>query len=146
MRRSGRVSPVAPPPPTFSSSKKILAARVLAEHQRLYRHRHRARGHADATEVDIVEIAQRDAVEHQQLGADRPILLHDATHGLRYVTVEDQVDRAAAADGALERERHGARERGDALVRRLAAPAEGEREFGVALFYIEAFEMLADDA
>ena len=44
-----------------------VGPRVLAEHQRLHRDRHRERGHADAAEVDEVEAPQRDAVDPQHL-------------------------------------------------------------------------------
>src|SRR6185437_3718938 len=66
--------------------------------------------------------------------------------GLRHVAVEDEVQRAAARDAGLERERDRARERRDALVRGCAAPAEGKREFRLALLDVEVLEMLANRA
>ena len=39
------------------------ALRVLAEHERLDRHRHGIRRHPDAPEVDVVEVAQHHAVD-----------------------------------------------------------------------------------
>src|ERR1700751_1273357 len=42
------------------------SARIFAEHQRLDRHRHRVGRHADAAEVDVVEVPQHDAVDDQK--------------------------------------------------------------------------------
>src|ERR1044072_8920274 len=92
----------------------------------------------------VVEVAQRDAVEPQHLRADSPILLENRAHGLRHVAVEDEVQRPAALDAALEREGEPARERGQALVGRRAGPAEREREFTLPFVQIEVLEMLAD--
>ena len=41
--------------------------RVLAEDERLDGHRHRMGRHADAAEIDEVEVAQRDAIDDQDL-------------------------------------------------------------------------------
>ena len=38
---------------------------ILAKDQRFDRHRHRERRHADAPEIDVVEIPERDPVERQ---------------------------------------------------------------------------------
>src|SRR5258708_8802568 len=42
------------------------ALRVLAEHQRLDGDRHRIGRHADAPEVDVVEVAQHNAVDRSE--------------------------------------------------------------------------------
>src|SRR5262249_54869744 len=41
------------------------SVRVLAEDQRLDRDRHGVRRHADAAEIDVVEVHQRDAVDDE---------------------------------------------------------------------------------
>src|SRR5262249_8205595 len=45
---------------------RARAARVLAEDERLDGHRHRVGGHPDAAEVDVVEVPQDHAVDHQE--------------------------------------------------------------------------------
>jgi hypothetical protein len=42
-------------------------ARVVGEHQRLHRHRHGLRGHADAAEVDVLQIPENDPIDQEQL-------------------------------------------------------------------------------
>src|SRR5689334_3960880 len=56
--------------------------RVFVEDQRFDRHRHRVGGHADAAEVDVVEIPQHDAVDHQQFAFDVALLAQDVTKRL----------------------------------------------------------------
>src|SRR5712691_4968625 len=102
------------------------------------------RGHADTAKVDVVEVAQRDAVEHQQLRADAPVLLEDRSQGLRDVAVEDHKDRLFRLNCAGKAHGYGARERGEPLERRRAAPAEGERDLGFAFDDIERFKMARD--
>src|SRR5712692_2802431 len=99
------------------------------------------RGYADTAKVDVVEVAQRDAVEHQQLRADAPVLLEDRSQGLRDVAVEDHKDRLSRLNGAGKAHGYGARERGEPLERRRAAPAEGERDFGFTFHDIERLEV-----
>ncbi len=47
-------------------------ARILAEDERLDRHRHGEGRHPHAAEIDVVEIPEGDPVEHQHLGGDAP--------------------------------------------------------------------------
>src|SRR5262245_20115492 len=53
---------------------RAAAARVLVEQQRFDRHRHGIGRHADAPEVDIVEIAQHHAIDGQNLALDQELL------------------------------------------------------------------------
>src|SRR4051812_14250650 len=78
-------------------------ARILAEDERLDGYRHRARRHADAAEVDVVEVAQRNAVEHQHFRAQREVFLQDAADGLRHVAFQDQEDGLALLDRPAQR-------------------------------------------
>src|SRR5262245_24194854 len=64
--------------------------RILAEHQRLDRDRNRKGRHTHPTQIDIVEIPQRDAVQRQDLGCDRAFLLEKRTDRLRDVAIENQ--------------------------------------------------------
>src|ERR1700722_132312 len=53
------------------------AARVLAEDERLDRHRHGVGRHADAAEVDVVEVPQHDAVDDEKLAGDAELVAQD---------------------------------------------------------------------
>src|SRR3954469_17605468 len=119
-------------------------ARGLAEDERLDGHRHRMRGHADAAEVDVVEIPQRDAVDHQHFAAQPEVLLEDRADGVPDVAVEDEIDRLSLLARARQRGFDGARKGREALVLRHAAPAKGERNLVLALGEVEGREMLAD--
>jgi hypothetical protein len=61
------------------------AARVLAEHQRLDGDRHGVGRHADAAEVDVVEVHQGDAVDDQDVARDIELLAQDGAERLRHV-------------------------------------------------------------
>ena len=49
-------------------------ARVLAEHQRLDRHRHGHRWQPDLGEVDVIEVPQHHAVDRQDLAFNAKLL------------------------------------------------------------------------
>ncbi len=53
------------------------AARVLAEHQRLDGHRHGVGRHPDLAEIDVVEVAQHDAVDGENFALDQQLLAQD---------------------------------------------------------------------
>src|SRR5262245_52381477 len=78
------------------------AARVLAEHQRLDRHRHGVGRHADAAEIDIVEVPQHHAVDRENLALDQEFLAQDRAERLRDVAIKHDVERLAALDGDSE--------------------------------------------
>src|SRR5690242_16729027 len=122
----------------------VRHARVLGEHQRLDRHGHRVRRHADAPEVDVVEVAQRNAVDDQQLGGDAHVLLEDAAERLRDVAVEDEVNRFFPTDGSLQALAYATRESRYAFERWLAAPAQRQRDLRLPLLEVEFLEMPVD--
>src|SRR5690348_11103044 len=66
-------------------------ARVLVEHQRLDRDRHGLRGHADAPQIDVIEIPQDDTVDHQNLARDAHFVAQDRAQRLRDVAVHHDV-------------------------------------------------------
>ena len=45
-------------------------ARILAEYQRFDRYRHGVGRHTDAAEIDIIEVPQHHAVDHQDFALD----------------------------------------------------------------------------
>jgi len=47
----------------------VRLARIRFENERFHGDRHRLRGHADASEIDVVEVPQRHPVDHQDLAA-----------------------------------------------------------------------------
>src|SRR5438105_2374055 len=71
----------------------LRTARVLAEHERLDRHRHRVRRHAHAAEVDVVEVPEDDAVDREHFRGDAPLVLEERADRLRDVAVEDEHQR-----------------------------------------------------
>ena len=70
-------------------------ARVGAEDQRLDRHRHGEGRHAHAAQIDVVEVPQSDAVEHQHLGRHAQLVLEDRAERLGDIAVQDDEQRFA---------------------------------------------------
>jgi hypothetical protein len=68
-------------------------AGILAEDQRLDGNRHGVRRHADAPEVDVVEVAQGDAVDDEQLRLDPPVVLEDAAERVGDIAIENEIER-----------------------------------------------------
>ena len=95
---------------------RAAAARVLAEQQRLDGDRHGVGRHADTAEIDVIEIAQHDAVDRQNLALDQKLLAQDRTQGLRDIAVEHEIDRLAPLDRACEAVANAARKGGEPLV------------------------------
>src|SRR5712691_2851736 len=73
-------------------------ARVLAEHQRLDGDRHGVGRHADAAEIDVVEVHQGDAVDHQDLARHIELLAQNRAERLRHVALQHDVDRLPLGD------------------------------------------------
>src|SRR5204863_385548 len=103
--RLGRQKPPARAMAPLHARGLVRHPRILAEDERLDGHRHRMGRHADAAEIDEVEVAQRDAVEHQDFRTDAPLLLEDGAEGLRDVPVEHDVDRVSMLDGVSQAKR-----------------------------------------
>src|SRR5262249_17744394 len=78
---------------------RAAGAGILAEQQRLERHRHGVGRHADAAEVDVVEVAQDNAVDGEHLALDVELLAQYGAERLRDVAVEHDVDRLLRGDG-----------------------------------------------
>src|SRR5260370_35547945 len=103
--------------------------RVLAEYERLDGDRHGVRRHADAAEIDIVEVHQHDAVDDQDLSCDVKLFAQDRAQSLRPVAIQHDVNRLAPADAVSEAAANPSGEPGDALVGRRACPAERQGPF-----------------
>src|SRR5262245_52206253 len=111
---------------------RAAAARVLAEQQRLDRHRHGVGRHADAPEIDVVEIAQHHPVDSQDLALDQKLLAQDRAERLRNVAVEHDVDRLPALNRGGKAVADAFGESGDTLVGRRAQPAQRQRHLALA--------------
>src|SRR5215470_8768969 len=72
--------------------------RVLAEDQRLDGDRHGVGRHADAAEIDVVEVHQDDAVDNQDVARNIKLFAQDGPKSLRHVAVQHDVDRPTFGD------------------------------------------------
>src|SRR5258707_14785439 len=97
---------------------RLLHARILAEDQGFDRHRHGERGHAYPSEVDVIEIPERHAVDCEHLRADAPLLLEEGAERLGDVAVENDEQGLRRGQRALQRVEDAARESRQALERR----------------------------
>src|ERR1700704_5010423 len=102
-------------------------ARILAEDQRLDGHRHREGRIADAAEINIVEVPQHHAVDHQELARHPHLVPQDVAERLRHVAVEHDVERLARRDARRQGKPDSFREGGEPLIGGHARPAERER-------------------
>ncbi len=68
-------------------------ARVFVEHQRFDGDRHGVGRHADAAEIDIVEIPEHHAVDDENFARDVKFIAQDVAERLRHVAVEHNVER-----------------------------------------------------
>src|SRR6266568_4500916 len=68
------------------------ALRAFAEDERLDRDWHGVGGHADAAEIDVVEVAQHHAVDREDLALDQQLLAQNRAKRLRDITIEHDVD------------------------------------------------------
>src|SRR5262249_25318491 len=118
--------------------------RILAEQQRLDRDRHGERGHPNAPEIDVIEIAQHQSINCQDLALDQQLLAQDGAQRLRHVAVEHEVERLLAFDGGGKAVANALREREDPYIVGRLLPAQRKRHFALALDQIEGGEVRAD--
>ena len=123
---------------------RARAARVLVEYQRLDGDRHGVGRHANTAEVDVVEIPQHHAIDHQHVAFDVKLLAQDMAERLRHVAVEHDVKRALLGDAvgkpALDTFGKGS----ETLVRRQSGPAQRQRNVLLAVGEIERCYVAAD--
>src|SRR5215467_3583157 len=105
--------------------------RVVAENQRLDGDRHGIGRHADAAEIDVVEVHQDDAINDQDLARDVELFAQDRAQSLGYVAIQHDVDRLAVGDTFGKAALNARRKSGEALVGWRALPAQRERDFAV---------------
>src|SRR5690242_17744683 len=128
----------------MNALRRTAPPRVLAEQQRLDRDRHGERGHPNAPEIDVVEIAQHQSINCQDLALDQQLLAQDGAQRLRHVAIEHEVERLLALDSGRKAVADALGEREDALVGGRPLPAQRKRHFALALDQIERGEMRAD--
>ena len=121
-----------------------VSPRICLEYEGLDRHGHGVRRIPDPTQVHIVEIPQRDAVDREDLRFQRELVLQKRAQRLRDVAVEDQIDRLRLLDCSGKGAHDAIGERGQPLIGRKAAPAKRHRDLGLAFDDIEASEVLDD--
>src|SRR6516165_5478802 len=124
--------------------RRPAAARVLAEQQRFDGHRHRIGRHADAPEIDVVEVPQHHAVDREDLAFDQKLLAQDCAQRLRDVAVEHDVERLPALDGGGKPVADAFGKGRDALIGRRSRPAQRQRHLALAFYEIERREMRTD--
>src|SRR5260370_9738135 len=107
--------------------------RVLAEYERLDGDRHGVRRHADAAEIDIVEVHQHDAVDDQDLSCDVKLFAQDRAQSLRHVAIQHDVNRLAPGDAVSEAAANAFGQPGKALVGRHALPAQRQCDVSVGI-------------
>src|SRR5262249_19287747 len=98
------------------------AARVFAESQRVYRHRHAGGRRPDASESDALETAQHQPVDRQERAPDQQLFAQDSAQRLRDVAIEHDVERLPALDGGGEAMADALGESQNALVGRRTPP------------------------
>jgi hypothetical protein len=65
-------------------------ARVGGKYQRLDRDGHREGWHSHATQVDVIEVPQRDPVEHEYLGGYVELVLQNRAERLCDICIQDE--------------------------------------------------------
>ena len=122
----------------------VWHARILTEDKRLYHHRNGEGRHAHAAEVDVVEVPERDPVEHQHLGRDAELVFEERAQRLGDVGVQNHEQGLSLGQRARQRLDDAAGESGKTSVGRRSAPVERDRHVRVALDEIEAAEAVLD--
>ena len=72
---------------------RTAALRSFTEDERLDGDRYGVGGHADAAEIDVVEVAQHHTVDRQDLALDQKLLAQDRAECLGDIAIEHDVDR-----------------------------------------------------
>ena len=121
-------------------------ARIFAEHQRFDRDRHGVGRHADAAEIDIVEVPQHHAVDDQKIAANVTFVAEKMPERVRHVAVEHHVERQAFGNPLGETAFDAFGESGKPRVGRRTAPTQGERDVAVGVAKVERSDVIADRA
>ena len=94
-------------------------------------------------QVDVVEVPQHDAVDHQDLARDLEFVAQNGTERLRDIPIEHDVKRLSGSDAIGQRAANAVGEGEQALVRRRAAPAECQCNLAIAID-VECPQMVVD--
>src|SRR5438876_1312176 len=117
---------------------------AFAEDERLDRDWYGVGGHANAAEIDVVEVAQHHAVDREDLALDQQLLAQDRAKRLRDITIEHDVDGFPSFDRVGEPMPDSFREGRNALIRRRSLPAQRQRHIALAFNQVEGGEMRLD--
>ena len=107
------------------------SARILAEDQRLDGHRHGVGGQPDAPKIDVVEIHQHDAVDHQDFALDAEFFPQDGAERLGHVAVEHDIDRLPPRDAAGKTAANAFGEARQPLIGGRPLPTERQRDLAL---------------
>ena len=113
-------------------------ARIFAEHQRFDRDRHGIGRHADAAEIDIVEVPQHHAVDDQQVAANVAFVAKEMPERVRDIAVQHDVERQASGNSLGETALDAFGESGEPRVGWWPAPAQGKRNVAVGVAEVES--------
>src|ERR1043165_1955684 len=111
---------------------RAAALRAFAEDERLDGDRHGVGRHADATEIDIVEVAQHHAIDRQDLALDQKLLAQDRAERLGDIAIEHDVDGLSPLDRIGKTVPDAFREGRDALVGWWPLPAQSKSHLALA--------------
>src|SRR6266705_2700029 len=114
---------------------------AFTEHERLDRDWYGVGGHADAAEIDVVEVAQHHAVDREDLALDQQLLAQDRAECLRDIAIEHDVDGFSSLDRAGKPMPDAFRKGRNTLVRRRTLPAQRQRHIALAFDQVEGGEM-----
>src|SRR4051812_474168 len=117
---------------------------AFAEDQRLDGDWYGVGRHADAAEIDIVEVAQHHAIDRQDLALDQKLLAQDRAERLGDIAIEHDVDRLSPLDRVGEPMPNAFREGRNAFIGRRPLPAQSESHLALAFDQVEAGEVRLD--
>src|SRR6516165_964064 len=110
---------------------EMRMTRILAEHQRFDRDRNRVGRQPNASEIDVIEIPERYAIDHQELVRDLHLFAKDRAERLGDVAIKHDEQWLAGRDRLGEAGGNSLRERQNPLIGRRSVPAQ--REGDIAL-------------
>ncbi len=122
----------------------VRVAWILAENQRLDRYRNRLRRQPHAAQINVIEIPQHHAVDHQKLIGDVQFIAQNCAQRLRNIAVEHHKERPTRSDRVGKTARNSLGEATQPFIGRRPAPTQGKRDFAIAVGQIESDQMLAD--
>src|SRR5215470_8897210 len=123
---------------------RATALWAFAEDERLDGDWYGVGGHADAAEIDVIEVAQHHAVDRKNFAVDQKLLAQDRAECLGDIAIEHDVDRLFPLDGVGEPMPDAFREGRNALIGWRPLPAQCQGDLALAFDQIEGGEVRFD--